>query len=154
MNQLTSLSLFLLTVFFLGCGESPPKNFSGSTEIEFYEIAEENTQRETKNLNNDLVNFVVYKEPVITKSHFRNASISKDQVSLTEHNYAINFEFKKEASKFFKELTTRNVGKPMPITVNGNLISAPRISAPITGGHVQITGTFTKEEALNYIKNL
>jgi len=38
------------------------------------------------------------------------------------------------------ELTAANLGKPLPIRVDGKVVSEPYIHEPITGGEVQIAG--------------
>lgn len=38
------------------------------------------------------------------------------------------------------ELTAANLGKPLPIRVDGRVVSAPLVNEPITGGEVQIAG--------------
>ncbi len=38
------------------------------------------------------------------------------------------------------ELTAANLGKPLPIRVDGRVVSAPLVHEPITGGQVQIAG--------------
>ncbi len=50
------------------------------------------------------------------------------------------------ASKFFNT-TRRNVNKRFAIVLDDVIMSAPNIMQPIAGGNVQITGSFTDEEA-------
>ena len=38
------------------------------------------------------------------------------------------------------KLTADNLGKPLPIRVDGRVVSAPLVNEPITGGQVQIAG--------------
>ena len=47
----------------------------------------------------------------------------------------------------FEKVTTENVGRMLAIILDGELYSAPRINNPIPGGHGQITGKFTEDEA-------
>ncbi|GEL25683.1 hypothetical protein PSU4_46370 [Pseudonocardia sulfidoxydans NBRC 16205] len=47
----------------------------------------------------------------------------------------------------FADLSGRNVGKQLAIVVDGDLVSAPIIQAPITGGAVQISGDFDRTAA-------
>lgn len=47
----------------------------------------------------------------------------------------------------FADLTGRNVGKQVAIVVDGALVSAPIVQAPITGGAVQISGNFDRTAA-------
>jgi preprotein translocase subunit SecD len=47
----------------------------------------------------------------------------------------------------FATLTTDNVGRHLAIILDNTVYSAPVIKEPIPGGHVQITGNFSFEEA-------
>ena len=47
----------------------------------------------------------------------------------------------------FATLTTENVGRHLAIILDNTVYSAPVIKEPIPGGHVQITGNFSFEEA-------
>lgn len=59
----------------------------------------------------------------------------------------ISLQFNAEGSKKFEELTTRNVGKPIGISLDEEIISAPKVNEKISGGKAQITGEFTFDEA-------
>jgi len=43
--------------------------------------------------------------------------------------------------------TAANVGRQMAVVVGGDVIAAPQITAPITGGELEVTGQFTPERA-------
>ena len=60
---------------------------------------------------------------------------------------SISIVFNEEGSKKFEEITARNVGKPLAIILDNDVVSAPNVSEKIIGGEAQITGTFTLEEA-------
>ncbi len=61
--------------------------------------------------------------------------------------WAIDFELKPEAAKAFGDLTARLINKPLGISLDGNIISAPSVRTAITAGSGQITGNFTVDEA-------
>ncbi len=61
--------------------------------------------------------------------------------------WEISAAFDSTGKKLFGDLTTANVGNRVAIVLDGVVISAPNINEPITGGNVQITGSFTLEEA-------
>ncbi|MGV3523017.1 MAG: protein translocase subunit SecD [Candidatus Sericytochromatia bacterium] len=63
------------------------------------------------------------------------------------NDWIIEFEFNAEGAKKFGELTTQLVGQPLGIFLDGNMISAPRVNSPITGGSGIIEGGFTAEDA-------
>lgn len=62
-------------------------------------------------------------------------------------DWIIEFEFNAEGARKFGELTTELVGQPLGIFLDGNLISAPRVNSPITGGKGIIEGGFGADEA-------
>jgi len=50
-------------------------------------------------------------------------------------------------ARIFEKITRENVGKRLAIVLDGIVRSAPVIREKISGGHAQITGSFTHEEA-------
>lgn len=67
---------------------------------------------------------------------------------------SINLTFTKEGSKKFSEITGRNIGKPLPIVLDGQVISAPTVQGKIDSVDAQITGNFTIDEAKNLVVQL
>ncbi|MBV9079186.1 MAG: protein translocase subunit SecD [Methylobacteriaceae bacterium] len=59
----------------------------------------------------------------------------------------VNFRFNLRGAQRFGDATTRNVGRPLAIVLDNEVISAPRIIQPITGGQGQISGRFTVQQA-------
>jgi preprotein translocase subunit SecD len=59
----------------------------------------------------------------------------------------VSLEFDTEGAKMFEEITGRSVGKTVAIMLDDQLVSAPRVNEPITGGQAVIQGSFTTEEA-------
>ncbi|MDB5513062.1 MAG: protein-export rane protein SecD, partial [Enterovirga sp.] len=59
----------------------------------------------------------------------------------------VNFRFNLRGAARFGEATTQNVGRPLAIVLDNEVISAPRILQPITGGSGQISGRFTVQQA-------
>jgi preprotein translocase subunit SecD len=62
---------------------------------------------------------------------------------------SVQIEFTEEGSKKFSEITERNVGKPLPIILDGEVVSAPIVKQKIIGGTAVITGDFSVSEAKN-----
>lgn len=79
----------------------------------------------------------------ISGADLKRASVSSDGAG----SWAINFELKPEAAKAFGDLTARLIDKPLGISLDGNIISAPSVRTAITAGSGQITGKFTVDEA-------
>ncbi|RYY00436.1 protein translocase subunit SecD, partial [bacterium] len=63
------------------------------------------------------------------------------------NQWAVSISFNAEGKKLFGDITTRLVGKPLGIELDGRIISAPNINEPITAGSATITGNFTAKEA-------
>jgi preprotein translocase subunit SecD len=59
----------------------------------------------------------------------------------------VNFKFNIRGAQRFGQATSENVGRPMGIVLDQEVISAPRILQPITGGQGQISGRFTVQQA-------
>jgi protein-export membrane protein SecD len=58
----------------------------------------------------------------------------------------VNFRFNVKAAQIFGRVTTDNLGKPFAIILDNEVISAPTIQSPITGGSGQISGRFTVKQ--------
>jgi len=58
----------------------------------------------------------------------------------------VTFRFNVSGAQRFGEATTRNVGRQLAIVLDEEVISAPRVQSPITGGSGQISGNFTVQE--------
>ncbi|WP_375460170.1 protein translocase subunit SecD [uncultured Enterovirga sp.] len=61
----------------------------------------------------------------------------------------VNFRFTLKGAQAFAEATTQNVGRPLAIVLDNEVISAPRIIQPITGGSGQISGRFSVQDVNN-----
>ena len=59
----------------------------------------------------------------------------------------VSIEFTNKGAEKFAEITKRNVGKPLAIFLDDQLISAPNVQQEIIGGNAVITGQFTTDEA-------
>ncbi len=59
----------------------------------------------------------------------------------------VNFRFNIRGGQQFGQVTSENVGKPFAIVLDNQIVSAPRILGPITGGSGQISGSFTVAQA-------
>lgn len=76
--------------------------------------------------------------------------IQEAQVQFNEQNQPIvTLSFNKEGSKMFSNMTTEFVQYRFAIVLDDNLITAPVIREPITGGRASISGSFTNDEANN-----
>lgn len=62
---------------------------------------------------------------------------------------AVSLTFTKEGGDKFAKITGDNIGKPVAIVLDNEVISAPNVQEKIVGGTAQITGSFTLDEAKN-----
>ncbi|MFZ5650802.1 MAG: protein translocase subunit SecD [Bacillota bacterium] len=83
---------------------------------------------------------------IVTGKDLEDALEAKDPVSGSAE---VNLTFKSEGSKKFAEATTVNVGKPIAILLDGQLLQNPTVREPITNGKARITGYESLQEAHN-----
>ncbi len=84
------------------------------------------------------------KETDLTGADLKSASTVFDQ---NTGKPSVSIEFTEEGSKKFEEITARNIGKPVAIILDSDIISAPNVNEKIVGGKAQISGSFTIDEA-------
>lgn len=60
---------------------------------------------------------------------------------------AISLQFTPEGGDKFAKITAANVGKPLPVILDNQIITQPVVQEQITGGQAQISGNFTVDEA-------
>ena len=60
---------------------------------------------------------------------------------------AVSMSMNTDGSRRWAQLTKQNIGKSIAIVLDGYVYSAPNVNGEITGGHSQITGHFTPEQA-------
>lgn len=65
----------------------------------------------------------------------------------TNNNPQVAISFNDEGAKIFEKLTERNIGKPLAIFLDGNLIEAPIVQEKISQGNAVITGKFSVTDA-------
>lgn len=80
---------------------------------------------------------------VLTGADLDNAAATAAQLS----GYVVDMQFGDSGTAAFSTYTSQHVGDILAIVLDKQIISAPSISEPITGGRAQITGNFTLEEA-------
>ncbi|OGH11992.1 MAG: protein-export membrane protein SecD [Candidatus Levybacteria bacterium RIFCSPHIGHO2_01_FULL_36_15] len=59
----------------------------------------------------------------------------------------VQLSFTNDGSKKFADITKRNVGKPVAIVLDNQVIEAPRVNEPILTGSAVITGSFAVAQA-------
>lgn len=59
----------------------------------------------------------------------------------------VSLEFNEEGTKLFAQATADNIGKPIGIVLDDEMVSSPVVNSVIKDGKAMITGHFTPEEA-------
>lgn len=90
---------------------------------------------------------VVRKAVLVSGNNLTKAAVGADQYQRP----AIDFTFDSTGSQKFGKATAENIGKQFAIILDGKVVSAPRIDGPIPGGHGQITGSFTPQQASDLV---
>ena len=80
---------------------------------------------------------------VLTGKDLKDA---KAQISQGNQS-VVGLEVSDEGGKKFADLTARNIGKPIAIVLDGEVLTNPVVQEAITGGRAQISGSRTMEEA-------
>lgn len=99
---------------------------------------------------------IIFQDPYfvttkLTGQYLKRAEMQFDQ---TTYQPYISLDFNNEGAQIFEDLTGRNIGKPLAIYIDNQLISSPVVQEKISGGKAQITGNFTVEEAKALARNL
>ena len=87
---------------------------------------------------------LVENTPVVTGSDVATASQGFDP---DDNSPAVNFRLNGAGQNRFSKVTQEYVGRRFAIVLDEQVMSAPNIREPIYGGNVQITGSFTMDEA-------
>ncbi len=90
------------------------------------------------------VPFLLKKKTLLTGDRLVNAQVRIDS-QFNEPYVAISFDDR--GAKMFEKITDKYVNKRLAIILDNNVYSAPVIKEKIAGGHAQITGRFSPEEA-------
>ncbi|MEN4760658.1 protein translocase subunit SecD [Chryseobacterium sp. C39-AII1] len=71
------------------------------------------------------------------------ANISYDELS----RVVVDMQMDSKGAKDWKTLTEKNVGKPVAVTLDNRVYTAPNVVGAIPNGRTQISGNFSQEEA-------
>lgn len=72
-----------------------------------------------------------------------SASIGYDELS----RVVVDMQMDSKGAKEWKTLTEKNVGKPVAVTLDNRVYTAPNVVGAIPNGRTQISGNFSQEEA-------
>ena len=71
------------------------------------------------------------------------ASVDLQQGGSLSNQVVVRLQFDSDGAKLFSQITWANIGKPIAIFLDGQLLSAPTVQSAITDGTAVITGNFT-----------
>ena len=87
--------------------------------------------------------YIVERAAVLSGEDLVDAQPAFDQNGLP----SVTFRFNPAGARIFGQYTSDNVGALFATVLDGEVITAPQIREPITGGSGQITGNFTVESS-------
>ena len=85
----------------------------------------------------------------LTGRYVQGAQLNFDNITTKPE---VSITFNDEGAKLFEDLTAKNIGKPVAIVLDNNVISSPVVQEKISGGKAQITGSFTIDEARTLVE--
>lgn len=130
-------------------GVSEPTIYSQGTDRIIVEIAGVDDPEEAVNIIRNTAQLEFWDENgnvLLTGEHLKDAQAS---IRNGANDAIINLEFDEEGAVLFEQATRDNVGKPLMIVLDQEVISAPNVNTAISGGKAIIEGSFTTEEANN-----
>ena len=105
--------------------------------------------------------FFADRAPMLSINDIASASVITEDVGFYEKASivykpmpAILIRFKEDSKKKLYKLTSENINTRLGIFINGQLIMAPIIKEPISGGSVKISGKFTREETQRIVNDI
>ena len=106
----------------------------GSTPmLDFREVVEGETEGE-----------VSFLETGLSGRYVEGAQLVLDNLT---GETVVALQFNKEGGDIFEEITGRNIGKPIAVFLDDELIQVATVQQKISGGSAQISGQFTTQEA-------
>ena len=121
------------------------KELLGKTaKMTFHLVSEESMTTGTPLIDEEIVDGIIIKKRIaVSGENLTDSRVVYD----TNGRPAVSTTFDSIGGREFAKLTEANVGKRFAIVLDGKILSAPVIQEAITGGHGQITGGFTTEQA-------
>jgi len=85
----------------------------------------------------------------LTGQYITGAQLIFDQ---TTGQPQVSISFNDQGAQIFEQVTAKNVGKPLAIFLDNQLIEAPTVQSAISGGKAVITGNFTVATAQQLVQ--
>ena len=77
----------------------------------------------------------------------KDARVNYDQIGRIE----IGMQMDSDGTKVWKTLTEKNIGRPIAVTLDDNVYTAPNVNTAIPNGQSVITGNFSQDEAKDLV---
>lgn len=90
---------------------------------------------------------VIFISTGLTGADLKKAGVSFAGQGAQSGQPVVDLEFTGEGAKKFAALTQANVGKPLAIFLDNQLLTAPLVNEPILDGRAVISGNFTADNA-------
>ncbi|MEK7549001.1 MAG: protein translocase subunit SecD [Patescibacteria group bacterium] len=113
------------------------KQIGRTAQLDFREAVQDNSTAATGTESQ-----IQFASTSLTGRYLTKAQAITDQFGKPQ----ISLSFNDEGAKLFEEITGRNIGKPLAISIDNEIISSPRVNEKIIGGNAVITG-MTIDEA-------
>lgn len=123
----------------------------GETDGAPVELSEDGELVLDADLNLDLDEADIWQEAKLTGKYLRRASL---QFNPNGGIPEVALQFNDEGAEIFAEMTGRNIGEPIAIFLDGNLIKMPIVNDRISDGQAVISGQFSVNEAKELVKRL
>lgn len=95
---------------------------------------------------------LAFKATGLSGKNLKNAYVDYRSQGVGSPQIALQFDA--EGTKLFADITKRNIGKPVAIFLDDEIISQPTVQNEIVAGQAVITGNFTMQEANDLVKRL
>lgn len=85
----------------------------------------------------------LHSQPIITSEHIASATVVSSQVG----DFQVDIVLTEAGGEILRQVTSNNINKRMGIVVGRELLTAPIIHDPVSGGRISIQGRMTETEA-------
>lgn len=90
----------------------------------------------------------------LSGKQLKKASVDFQQNKGLPNQPVVKLEFNDDGKKLFSEITSANIGKPVAILLDGQIISAPTVQNAITDGTAIISGDFNITQVKELVSRL
>ena len=119
-----------------------------TAQLEFREVPDQQASPSAEQATDSayLQEQVMGKPTGLTGADLKRAQVVFNQAQ-NSTGAQVSIQFTSEGQKKFGEITRRNIGKPLAIFLDQQLVTAPVVQSEILSGDAVITGDFTAESA-------